>query len=223
MGEKLVITVDGPVGAGKSTVSRALAGRLSYIYLDTGALYRAVAYTVAKEGISPDNENHLSNIIGRTKIVFKNVEDRLRVFVNNEDVTEKIRTEEIGLLASKVSAIPLVRNKLLSIQREDREEGGIVAEGRDMGTVVFPDADFKFFLDASVEERVKRRYDELVMRGINSDYQQVERDLLIRDRQDRERKAAPLQTPRDAIIIDSTDMTVSEVVEKMVTIIRRKS
>jgi len=218
-----VITVDGPVGAGKSTVSRALAGRLSYIYLDTGALYRAVAYTVAKEGISPDNENHLSNIIGRTKIVFKNVEDRLRVFVNNEDVTEKIRTEEIGLLASKVSAIPLVRNKLLSIQREDREEGGIVAEGRDMGTVVFPDADFKFFLDASVEERVKRRYDELVMRGINSDYQQVERDLLIRDRQDRERKAAPLQTPRDAIIIDSTDMTVSEVVEKMVTIIRRKS
>ena len=218
-----MITVDGPVGAGKSTVSRALAGRLSYIYLDTGALYRAVAYTVAKEGISPDNENHLSNIIGRTKIVFKNVEDRLRVFVNNEDVTEKIRTEEIGLLASKVSAIPLVRNKLLSIQREDREEGGIVAEGRDMGTVVFPDADFKFFLDASVEERVKRRYDELVMRGINSDYQQVERDLLIRDRQDRERKAAPLQTPRDAIIIDSTDMTVSEVVEKMVTIIRRKS
>jgi len=218
-----VITVDGPVGAGKSTVSRALAGRLSYIYLDTGALYRAVAYTVAKEGISPDNENHLSNIIGRTKIVFKNVEDRLRVFVNNEDVTEKIRTEEIGLLASKVSAIPLVRNKLLSIQREDREEGGIVAEGRDMGTVVFPDADFKFFLDASVEERVKRRYDELVMRGINSDYQQVERDLLIRDRQDRERKAAPLQTPRDAIIIDSTDMTASEVVEKMVTIIRRKS
>ena len=218
-----MITVDGPVGAGKSTVSRALAGRLSYIYLDTGALYRAVAYTVAKEGISPDNENHLSNIIGRTKIVFKNVEDRLRVFVNNEDVTEKIRTEEIGLLASKVSAIPLVRNKLLSIQREDREEGGIVAEGRDMGTVVFPDADFKFFLDASVEERVKRRYDELVMRGINSDYQQVERDLLIRDRQDRERKAAPLQTPRDAIIIDSTDMTASEVVEKMVTIIRRKS
>ncbi|MDI6775745.1 MAG: (d)CMP kinase [Syntrophales bacterium] len=224
MREKLVITIDGPAGAGKSTVSKVLAERMSYIYLDTGALYRAVAYTVAKEGISPDNENCLSNLLGRTKIFLRNMDGRtIKVFVNDEDVTEKIKTEKTGLLASKVSAIPLVRNALLSIQREMGKEGGIVAEGRDMGTVVFPDADCKFFLDASVEERVKRRYNELVMRGVHRDYRDVERDLLIRDRQDRERKTAPLQVSRDAIIIDSTNMTVSEIVEKMVTIVRRTS
>ena len=215
-----MITIDGPAGAGKSTVSRALAERLSYIYLDTGALYRAVAYTVAKEGIFPDDESCLSNLIGRTKIFLRNTDGRIKIFVNDEDVTEKIKTEEMGLLASKVSAIPIVREALLLIQREAGKEGGIVAEGRDMGTVVFPDADFKFFLDASVEERVKRRYKELVTRGVHRDYREVERDLLMRDRQDRERKTAPLQAPIDAFIIDSTDMTISEVVEKMVTIVR---
>ncbi|MDO8785826.1 MAG: (d)CMP kinase, partial [Syntrophales bacterium] len=178
MGGKLVITIDGPAGAGKSTVSRALAGRLSYIYLETGALYRAVAYAVVKEGILPDVESCLSNLLGRTRIFLRSKGGRIKFFVNDEDVTEKIRTEEIGLLASKISAIPLVRNSLLSIQREVGKEGGIVAEGRDMGTVVFPDADYKFFLDASAEERVKRRYNELEARGGQRNYHDVERDLL---------------------------------------------
>jgi cytidylate kinase len=220
MGGKLVITVDGPAGAGKSTVSRALAGRLSYIYLDTGALYRAVAYAVVKEGISPDDEGCLLNLLRRTKIFLRNTDGRMKIFVNDEDVTEKIKTEEIGLLASKVSAIPFVRETLLSIQREVAKGGSIVAEGRDMGTVVFPDADCKFFLDAGVEERVRRRYNELEAKGTHREYHEVERNLLIRDRQDRERKTAPLRVPQDAFIIDSTDMTVSEVVEKMVTIVR---
>jgi len=219
MGEKLVITIDGPSGAGKSTVSRALAGRLSYIYLDTGALYRAVAYAVVKERISPGDKGCLLNLLRRTKIFLRNTDGRVKIFVNDEDVTEKIKTEEIGLLASKVSAIPFVRETLLSIQREVAKGGSIVAEGRDMGTVVFPDADYKFFLDASVEERVRRRYNELEAKGTRREYHEVERDLLIRDRLDRERKTAPLRVPQDAFIIDSTDMTVSEVVEKMVTIV----
>jgi cytidylate kinase len=219
MEKKLLITIDGPAGAGKSTVSRILAGRLSYIYLDTGALYRAVAYAVLKTGILPDAESRLSNLLEKTRIFLRNTDGCMKILLNDEDVTEKIKTEEIGLLASKVSAIPLVRDSLLSIQREAGKWGGIVAEGRDMGTVVFPDADYKFFLDASVEERVKRRFDELETKGIPRDYHEVERNLLTRDRQDRERKTAPLQAPRDAFIIDSTNMTVSEVVEKMVKII----
>ncbi|MFA4915489.1 MAG: (d)CMP kinase [Syntrophales bacterium] len=218
MGKKLVITIDGPAGAGKSTAGKALASRLSYIYLGTGDLYRAVAYTMANKGISTDNEARLSNLLRETDITLKNVSDHLRVFVNNEDITDKIMTERIGLLASKASAIPLVRSKLLSIQREAGEEGGIIAEGRDMGTVVFPDADLKFFLDASAGERARRRYSELAMKGLNSNYQEVERDLLIRDKQDRERKIASLQTPEDAVVIDSTNMTVYEVVERMAII-----
>ena len=215
-----MITIDGPAGAGKSTIGKALVECLSYSYLDTGALYRAVAYTVVAEGISPDDESSLLRLLGRTKISLRNIAGRIKVFVNDDDVAEKIRTEEIGLLASKVSAISLVRNALLPVQREVGKKGGIVAEGRDMGTVVFPDADFKFFLDASVEERVKRRYKELVTRGVHCDYCEVERDLLMRDRQDRERETAPLQASMDAIIIDSTDMTISEIVERMVSIVK---
>jgi cytidylate kinase len=213
--KNLIITIDGPAGAGKSTVSKALAKILSFIYLDTGALYRAVAYKVLDEGILPNDDKAITDLCSRLKINLKNIDGHLNVFVDNENVTDKLRTEEVGLLASRVSAIPAVRNLLLSIQREVGEEGGIVAEGRDMGTVVFPNADCKFFLDADIEERARRRYKELLMRGKIADYKETERDLNVRDRQDKERQIAPLMASQDAIIIDSTNMSVTEVVENI--------
>jgi cytidylate kinase len=216
----LVITIDGPAGAGKSTVSKALARKLSFVYLDTGALYRAVAYKVLNEDILPDDEKAISDLCGRMKIYLKNVDGNLNVVLDGENVTEKIRNEAVALLASKVSAIPVVRMALLSIQREVAEKGGIVAEGRDMGTVVFPGADCKFYLDANVDERVRRRYRELIDRGNRADYEETERDLHVRDRQDQEREIAPLMVSRDAIIVDSTNISVPEVVEKIMLIIK---
>lgn len=222
MKKGLIITIDGPAGAGKSTVSKILAQQLSYIYLDTGALYRAIAYNLLIENIAQDDENELSKFLVRTNISLKNLNGTLNVFVGNENVTEKIRSEEIGLLASKVSAIAVVRKSLLSIQRDVGIRGGVVAEGRDMGTVVFPDADYKFYLEGSVEVRASRRYNELRMKGNIVDYEEVKRDLNVRDTQDQEREIAPLKAFEGAIMIDSTNMTISEVVEKMMSIIDDK-
>lgn len=215
----LIITIDGPAGSGKSTVGRILAKRLSYVYLDTGALYRAVAYKIIEEGVSPDSEDDISKLCRRIRIALENRGNELRVFVDGMDVTEHLRTEEIGLLASRVSAIALVRKFLLPIQREMGVKGGIVAEGRDMGTVVFPDADVKFFLDADLGERIQRRYGELATKGQNPNYKEVEKDLIRRDAQDRGRTVAPLKIPDCAIVIDSTRIPVSKVVEKMVAVI----
>ena len=217
-----MITIDGPAGAGKSTVGKALSRQLSYIYLDTGALYRAVAYKVIQEGITPDNHVRLADLCCRISIHLKNEDGYMKVFVNDEDVTDKIRTEGIGLLASKISAIPTVRNALFLVQREAGKKGGIVAEGRDMGTVIFPDADFKFFLDAGVEERANRRYKELLMRGDHIDFQEIQKDLIQRDRQDREREVAPLVPSENAVVIDSTNMTISGVIDQMISVIQSR-
>jgi cytidylate kinase len=223
MEKRLIITVDGPAGAGKSTISKILAGRLSYIYLDTGALYRAVASKVAENEVPADDERKLSDLCAEIKISLRSIDNDISIFVDDEDVTKKIRTQEIGMLASKISVVPVVRETLLSIQRETGKDGGIVAEGRDMGTVVFPDADFKFFLDACVAERSKRRFTELVEKGESAEIEDVKRDLMIRDQQDSERCIAPLKPSMDSIIIDSTDMSIVDVVEKIIRIIGGKN
>ncbi|MBM4315206.1 MAG: (d)CMP kinase [Deltaproteobacteria bacterium] len=214
MRKKPVITIDGPAGAGKSTIGRQIADWLSFLYLDTGALYRAVAYDLTAKGFTGEDEE-LSELCRRMNLMLIHREGALHVFVNGEDVTTKIRTEEIGLLASRISAIPLVRDLLLSVQRDIAKNGGVVAEGRDMGTVVFPDAEIKFFLDASLEERAGRRYHEMRERGESVALDDIRRDILLRDRQDSERTVAPLIVPPDAIRIDSTDKSISEVVDIM--------
>jgi cytidylate kinase len=217
-----LITIDGPAGSGKSTVGRLLAKKLSCLYLDTGALYRAVAYQAIRNGISATDEEGIAELCRRTEIRLNRVDDILKVSVDAQDVTEKIRTEPVGLLASTLSALPAVRSSLLTIQRESGKSGGIIAEGRDMGTVVFPDADWKFFLDADVEERARRRYMELVGRGEKVDYPSLKKDLLRRDRQDRERAVAPLKVPEGAIMVDSTRLSIEAVVKVMLAAIREQ-
>jgi CMP/dCMP kinase len=216
-----MITIDGPAGAGKSTISKLLAARLSFICLDTGALYRAVAYRLKSDGWNgaTDTLGDLSQVLNVS--LQRDEAGRVRVIVEGEDVSEKIRTEEVGLLASRISAIPRVRVGLLAVQREFGAAGGIVAEGRDMGTVVFPDAEVKFFLDASVEERAKRRYLEMIGKGEEVSVSGIEHVLRLRDCQDRSRSIAPLVVPEDAVVVDSSNQSISQVVDFMRSVIAR--
>jgi CMP/dCMP kinase len=222
MNRKMIITIDGPGGAGKSTVSKVLAKKLGYIYLDTGALYRALAYKALKNKVPLDDVSALNSLCSNTGVVLKNIAGQMKVYLDGEDVGDKIRTEEIGLAASKISAFAVVRQSLLQLQREAGAKGGIVAEGRDMGSVVFPHADYKFYLDADIEERIKRRYKDLLGKGNFSELQSIQKDMLARDKQDSEREIAPLKPTSCSIIIDSTDLSVVETVEKIIQQVSNK-
>ena len=214
----LLITIDGPSGAGKTTVSRILADRLRYRYIDTGALYRGVALAAVSSGLNSDDDNGLEKLCNTLKLNFVLDKKGLRLILNDSDITDQIRTPEITMFASAVSARPVVRNFLLNLQRDLGKEKGVVFEGRDMGTVVFPGADVKFFLDASPNIRAKRRYNELKSTNPQP-LEAVERDMDRRDENDSTRALAPLKPAKDAIRIDSTDLSIETVVERMVTII----
>jgi cytidylate kinase len=220
MKKNLVITIDGPAGAGKSTVSKILAKKLNYIYLDTGALYRAMAYKALKLKILPDDVSALADLCSNTTVILKNNGGQMKVYVDGENVEDKIRTEEVGLAASKISSFAVVREKLLNLQREAGIQGGIVAEGRDMGSVVFPHADYKFYLDAKLEERIKRRHKELSVKDVSVKYKSIQEDMLTRDKQDKQRELAPLKAPDGAIIIDSDNLSVEKVVDKIIFYIK---
>lgn len=218
----ILITIDGPAGSGKSTVARALAGSLSCLYLDTGALYRAVALKIAETKTDWKDVSALKSLLDKMVVSCEIKNGNFRVLVDDTDVSDHIRSEEISLLASQISASSPVRDALLEVQRSIGRRGGVVAEGRDMGTIVFPWADVKFFLDASAEERARRRYEELVARGESVRFDAVAADMRVRDRQDRERSIAPLKPHPEAVIIDTTVLTVEEVVEVMVNHIAKR-
>ena len=211
---KRVITIDGPAGAGKTTVSRALADRLGYRYVDTGALYRAVALAVLEQGVRPDDDAALQILCRGLDLKFVPARSGQRLLNGKIDITDRIRTPEITMLASAVSARPVIRRYLLDVQRDMGRQKGVVFEGRDMGTVVFPDADTKFFLDADIEIRAQRRY--LQQQGMVSQKpEEVKDEMRRRDRNDSTRQLAPLRPAADAVVIDSTGLSVEEVIERM--------
>jgi cytidylate kinase len=219
----LLIAIDGPAGAGKTTISKALAGRLGYRYLDTGALYRGVAKAVEQAGIRADDDDALGQLCHRTRLNFTESRSGLRLMLNGRDISDAIRTPAISMLASAVSARPVVRAFLLETQRTIGREKGVVVEGRDMGTVVFPEADVKFFLHADSRERALRRFRELQAAGDETvRLEAVEADMVRRDRNDSTRAIAPLQPAVDAVRIDSTRQTIDQVIETMLDHIRLK-
>lgn len=220
--KKLIVAIDGPAGAGKSTIAKRLAQELGYTYMDTGAMYRAFAWKVMQDEIDLGNEEALREILQRTRIDLKKEAGRPRVFLDGFDVTDQIRTPELSQMASKVSTVKAVRERMVELQRAMGREGGVVAEGRDIGTVVFPEAEVKVYLDAGREERAKRRFEELKAQGKKVSLKETLQDMDERDRRDQGRELAPLRKADDAVVIDSTRLDVEGVMERIRATVRNK-
>ena len=207
------IAIDGPAGAGKSSVAKEVAARLGFIYVDTGALYRAIGVNALKNGIKTDDTEAIIAILPETKVELRYVDGAQRVILHGEDVSETIRLPEASMAASNVSAIPAVREFLLDLQRDMAKNNNVIMDGRDIGTVILPDAQYKFFLTASAEVRAERRYKELVEKGTTVDFDALLSEIKQRDYNDSHRATAPLRQADDAVFVDSSDMTKEEVIE----------
>ncbi len=222
LNKKLIIAIDGPSGAGKSTLSKALAHQFGYLNIDTGAMYRSISLLAQQRRIDPHDSDALKILCADLSIEFVLRGASEDVLVNGVDVSDAIRTPEISLLVPQIAACPVVREAMLQLQRKMGDAGGVVLEGRDIGTVVFPQADIKFFLSATAAERGRRRYAELQEKGIDVDLQQTIAEVKARDAADTARTLAPLMQADDAIIIDSTQLSIENVLQKMVTIVKAK-
>lgn len=216
------IAIDGPAGAGKSTLARKAAEKLGYIYVDTGALYRTVGLYSIRKGYDTKDANKVNSTLKDIDIKLGFTDEGQRVYLNGEDVSEAIRTPEASMGASNVSAIPKVREFLFDLQKQIAKNNDCLMDGRDIGTVVLPDAQVKIFLTASPETRAKRRYDELVLKGSDVTYQEVLDDLIKRDYQDTHREIAPLKAADDAEIVDTSDFTFDESLEAILAVIAKK-
>jgi cytidylate kinase len=219
----LIIAIDGPSGAGKSTLAKRLARELGFIYLDTGAMYRALALKVLRQGVDLADDARLARLVESTEIDLQEDNDTLEVLLDGINVAHEIRTPEVSQMASKVSALKIVRARLLALQRGIGQRGNVVAEGRDIGTVVFPNAEVKIFLEASAEERARRRCAELRAAGRPADLRETLREMEERDKRDSERDLAPLRMADNALRIDSSNATADEVAGEVLTEIRNKA
>lgn len=222
MKKGLIIAIDGPAASGKSTTAQLLAEKLGYVYIDTGAMYRACALKAKKMGIDINDEESIRELLDNIDIRIENHNSKNRIFLDGEDVSEDIRADDISALASAISAIPAVRYKMVELQRKMGEKGGVILDGRDIGTFVFPSAEVKFFLTASPEIRAKRRWLELQQKGINKDFSEVLADLVKRDNNDSQRALAPLKKADDAIEVDTSNMTIEEQTDYLYQIIRSR-
>lgn len=218
----LKIAIDGPASSGKSTIAKILAEELKLVYVDTGAMYRALTYASIRNKIDLNNEEALTQLLQNLKITFKRTHDGQLVFVNGSDVTKEIREHDVTNQVSLVSSFPKVRKELVKRQQNIAKLSGIVMDGRDIGTVVLPDADIKIFLVADVEERAERRYLENREKGITSDFEQLKKEIIQRDEFDTNRKESPLIQAQDAVRLDTTSLTILEVVEKCKEIIKNR-
>ena len=210
------IAIDGPAGAGKSTIAKLVAKELGFIYVDTGAMYRGLAVHFLKKGIVPGEVEKIEAACEDAKVELGYENGVQQVYLNGENITSQLREEAVGNMASVSSAVPAVRAKLLDLQRNLAKEKDVVMDGRDIGTNVLPNADLKIYLTASSKVRAERRYKELVEKGVEADFDKIEEDIIIRDRQDMEREIAPLKQAEDAVLVDSSDMTIEEVVDAIV-------
>jgi len=213
------IAIDGPAGAGKSTIAKMIASKYSFIYVDTGAMYRTMALFYLRQGTDVSDEAAVSGLCDDIKVDIQYIGGKQHLILNEEDVTDLIRTEEVGNTASKISVFGAVREKLVNLQKELAKTTDVVMDGRDIGTVVLPDARVKIYLTASVETRAKRRYDELKAKGETPDLSTIEEDIRIRDERDMTREISPLKKADDAVEVDSSAMTIDEVVDAISDII----
>lgn len=216
------IAIDGPAGAGKSTIAKKLAADLGYIYVDTGAMYRAMAYYFIQNNISAEDENAIAKACQNVSVTIEYKDNEQQVILNGENVNGVIRNEEVGNMASATSVYPVVRTKLVELQRQLAQKESVIMDGRDIGTVVLPDANVKIFLTASSAVRAKRRYEELTAKGITCDLKEIEQDIMDRDYRDMHRETSPLQQAEDAVLLDSSELDIDGVVDAMKEIIRKR-
>lgn len=216
------IAMDGPAGAGKSTIAKKAAARLGYIYVDTGAMYRALSLFLLRNRVNPDDIEKVAEKCREADVTISYENGEQVVWLNGENVNSLIRTEEVSMMTSKMSAIPAVREKLLSLQKKLAESENVIMDGRDIGTCVLPNADVKIYLTASVSVRAKRRYEEQKGKGIACTLEEVEENVRMRDEQDMNRPVAPLRKAEDAILVDSSDMTIDQVVDEIIRICEEK-